>query len=241
MTALTPGAVLWDMDGTLVDTERFWLSAQQGLVARHGLPPLTLGQDAELVGASMDIAVRLFQSLGVPLSADEIVADLSRDVAQRIDASLDWRPGARELLRDLAANQVPTALVTNSARLIVDEVLAQLHEHVFDAVVTDDDVELGKPDPGPFLLAAERLGVEARRCVVVEDSLNGLGGAIAAECVPVGIPHAIELPPSPHYLLHPTLVGVGWTDIVDWYAGFRSERPHPPSGARPAAEGSARA
>ena len=227
MTALIPGAVLWDMDGTLVDTEPHWLSAQQGLVARHGLPPLTLAQDAELVGASMDIAVRVFQSLGVPLAADEIVAELSRDVADRIDRAIAWRPGARELLRDLAANEVPTALVTNSVRLIVDEVLEQLTEHTFDAIVTDDDVELGKPHPGPFLLAAERLGVEAHRCLVVEDSLNGLGGAVAAACVPVGIPHAIDLPPSPDYLLRPTLDGVGWADVVDWYDEYRRERPHP--------------
>ncbi|NLT26352.1 MAG: HAD family hydrolase [Microbacteriaceae bacterium] len=225
MTALIPGAVLWDMDGTLVDTEPMWLSAQQGLVARCGLPPLTLEQDAELVGASMDIAVRVFQGLGVPLEADRIVAELSTDVAGRIDERIEWRPGARELLADLRANGVPTALVTNSARIIVDRVLEQLPEHVFDAVVTDDDVEHGKPDPGPFLLAAERLGVPAARCLVVEDSFNGLGGAVAAGCVPVGIPNALELPAHPDYLVHPTLVGVGWAEVVEWYERYRGEHP----------------
>lgn len=235
MTALTPGAVLWDMDGTIVDTEPLWLSAQQGLVARHGLPPLTLAQDEQLVGASMDIAVRFFQQLGVPLGADQIVAELSMDVARGIDRALDWRPGARQLLRELRRNAVPTALVTNSGRLIVDEVLAQLHDHAFDAIVTGDDVVRGKPDPEPFLLAAGHLRLAPQRCIVVEDSLNGLGGAVAAECVPIGVPHAIELPPSPNYLVRPTLEGVAWRDLVDWYDEFHRRRPraaaaHPAGG-----------
>lgn len=239
MNAHRPGAVLWDMDGTLVDTEPIWLAAQSGLVDRYGLPPLTPEQDALLVGQSLWTSAALFQSLGVPGEARAIIDEVSRDVITRIRHGVEWRPGARELLRDLAANGIPTALVTNSGRGIVEAILGGLDDHTFDVVVTADDVTHGKPHPEPFLLAARLLGVDARECVVLEDSLHGLGGAIAAECVAIGIPHSLPLEPTAEFLLRETLAGVGWSELVTWFVEHRTSlgaRMRPATSSAPAAE-----
>ena len=224
MNAHRPGAVLWDMDGTLVDTEPIWLAAQSGLVERYGLAPLTAEQDASLVGSSLWTAAEMFQSLGVPGEARAIIDEISHDVVTRIGAGVQWRPGARELLRDLAANRIPTALVTNSGSTIVDAILGGLDDHTFDVIVTADDVTHGKPHPEPFLLAAQRLGVHARECLVLEDSLHGIGGAIAAECVAIGIPHSLPLEPAADFLVRDTLDGVDWMQLVTWFAEVRLER-----------------
>ncbi|RRJ87174.1 HAD family phosphatase [Gulosibacter macacae] len=224
MSTRTPGAVLWDMDGTIVDTEPIWLAAQQGLMQRHDLPPLTPEHDELLVGASMEMSADLFISLGVPMSKREIIDSIQFEVADRIREGVEWRPGARELLRDLSANRVPTALVTNSGLGIVQAVLEILDDHTFDVIVSADDVEHGKPHPEPFLTAAKQLGVDTRDTVAIEDSINGLGSAVAANCVVLAVPHAVAIAPRHDLIVHPTLQGVGWAELSQLFADHLDRR-----------------
>lgn len=221
MTANTPAAVLWDMDGTLVETEAYWITAQSGLLVRHGLPPLTPEQDLALVGSSLPAAAVMFQELGVPLSAAEIIETVSNEVIELIGNGLTIRPGAMELLADLRAHDVPTAIVTNSGRDLVDAVLPHLDGHEFEHIVTNEDVTYGKPHPEGYLLAAEKLGVSSEHCIVLEDSVNGLGGAVAAGSVPIGIPFELDLEPAEHYILVESLSGIGWRELQSFYLDFR--------------------
>lgn len=224
MTANYPAAVLWDMDGTLVETESYWITAQSGILERHDLPPLTPAQDLELVGSSLTTAAEMFQQLGVPLSIAEIIDTVSNEVIEHIGNGLTVRPGARELLAELRAHDVPTAIVTNSGRAIVDAVLPHLAEHEFSHIVTSEDVVYGKPDPGGYLLAAERLGVRSEDCVVIEDSVNGLGGAIAARTVPIGVPYEMHLEPTKQYIRVESLTELDWPVVSRMYAEFRREK-----------------
>ncbi|QUY61543.1 HAD family hydrolase [Gulosibacter molinativorax] len=222
MTAHTPAAVLWDMDGTLVETEQYWITAQSGILERYGLPPLTPEQDLSLVGSSLPVAAKLFKSLGVPLSHDEIITTISEEVIELVEGGLTLRPGVKNLLKDLAENDVPTAIVTNSTHDLVRAVLPHLEGHEFDHIVTTEDVTHGKPHPEGYLLAATRLGVSIRESIVLEDSVNGLGGAVAAGSVPIGIPFEVNLEPADQYIRLETLEGVGWQDLQSLYAEFRS-------------------
>lgn len=222
MTANTPAAVLWDMDGTLVETERYWIAAQSGLMVRHGLPPLTPEHDAALVGSSLQSAAAMFRDLGVPLSVSEIMETVSNEVIELVGDGVNLRPGALELLHDLRAHDVPTAIVTNSGRDLVDAVLPHLGGHEFAHIVTFEDVEHGKPHPEGYLLAAERLGVPSEHCIVLEDSVNGLGGAVAAGSVPIGIPFELDLQPDASYIRLETLAGIGWRELQSLFFNFRN-------------------
>src|SRR5690606_5974561 len=127
-----------------------------------------------LVGAGLWNAARVFQSRGVHLTEDEIVEHLTDRVLEQIEAhGLPWRPGARELLTELRAAGVKTGLVTMSVRRMAEHVAAQLGFHGFDTIVSGDDVAQAKPHPEPYLVAAERLGVDPASCVAIEDSAPG--------------------------------------------------------------------
>ncbi|MGO1544306.1 MAG: HAD family hydrolase [Gulosibacter sp.] len=222
MTANSPAAVLWDMDGTLVETEPYWITAQSGLLERHGLPPLTPDQDLQLVGSSLPAAAELFRSLGVPMAIEEIVATISNEVIDLISGGLIVRPGVHELLAELHAHDVPTAIVTNSGRDLVDAVLPHLNGHEFDTIITSESVSNGKPHPEGYLLAAEQLGVRSEHCVVLEDSVNGLGGAIAAGAVPIGIPFEIALEPNPSFIRVESLEELDWISLQALFRNFLS-------------------
>jgi len=196
------------MDGTLVDTEPHWSEAQQALMTDFGLPRLTPEQEEGLVGSSAHDATRFFRGLGVPLEHDPILVRLNEHVADLVARELAWRPGAVELLRSVREAGIPTALVTNSDRSIVDAVLAWLPEGLFTTIVTSNDVRRGKPEPEPFLLAAERLGVEPGDCVVIEDSPTGLRAAVAAGCAAIGVPHGAMLDPDGPHTQFDSLAGV---------------------------------
>jgi beta-phosphoglucomutase-like phosphatase (HAD superfamily) len=142
-----PAAVLWDLDGTLVDTEPYWVAAEFDLVHAHG-GSWSREHAMELVGNDLIVSGRyLRQHGGIDLEPAQIVEDLIDRVVARVEEQVPWRSGARELLADLRANQVRCALVTMSYRRLVEPILAGLPEDSFEAVVTGDAVTRGKPDP----------------------------------------------------------------------------------------------
>jgi HAD superfamily hydrolase (TIGR01509 family) len=182
-------AVLWDMDGTLVDTEPYWIECEYELVESFG-GTWSLEHAHAIVGFDLlDSARYIAEHGGVPLAPREIVERLLDGVIERVERRVPWRPGARELLSALRDDRVPCGLVTMSWSRFVAPVLSALPEGSFDAVVTGDGVTMGKPHPEPYLLAARKLGVEPADCVAIEDSPTGVRAAVAAGCHVVGVPN----------------------------------------------------
>ena len=190
-----PAAVLWDFDGTLVDTEPFWFAAEGDLVRAHG-GTWSQEQAEAQVGSNLPGTARALQAAGVDLSEDQVLEHLTRTVASRLDHEVPWRPGARELLARLREHEVRCALVTASYDVIVRPVLSALPSGTFETVVTGEVVEHGKPHPEPYLLAARRLGVAPSDCVAVEDSDNGARSAETAGTRVLVVENYVRVPPS---------------------------------------------
>ncbi len=213
MTAPTPAAVLWDMDGTIVDTEPYWMRAESELVAEHG-GTWTHEQGMQLVGSGLVQSARILQEAGVALSVDAIIETLTDRVLAQVDDAVPWRPGARELIAELGDAGVPVGLVTMSIRRMALQIAAAVGEGAFAVVIAGDDVEHPKPHPQPYLLAAERLGVLIGDCVAVEDSQFGLTSAIASGAAAIGVPLHLTLPEGPTHELWPTLEGRTLADLA---------------------------
>jgi beta-phosphoglucomutase-like phosphatase (HAD superfamily) len=154
-----PAAVLWDMDGTLVDTEPYWIAAEHDIVEEHG-GTWTEELAHQLVGQDLLVAATFIRdNSAVDWSPERIVDEMLGRVIGKVSEHIPWRPGARELLEALKAEGVPSALVTMSWRSLADAVLGALPEGTFDVVVTGDEVSHGKPHPEPYRAAARLLGV----------------------------------------------------------------------------------
>ncbi len=216
-----PAAVLWDMDGTLVDTEPYWIAAEHELVAAHG------GEWNDefahsLVGNALEVSAQLIiDHSGISLSVPEIIDGLLAIVVDRVTAEVPWRPGARELLAELGGRGVPSALVTMSWRVLADVVVGSLPEGTFEVVVTGDEVGHGKPHPEPYLTAAELLGVDPLDCVALEDSPAGVSSATAAGVPTLAIPHVVPVPETPGSVRVSTLEGVRAADLRQLTSGLR--------------------
>lgn len=207
-----PAAVLWDMDGTLVDTEPYWQQSQVRLVAEHGG---TWSREAgdSLIGAGLWHSARVLQEHGVDLTEEQIIDRMTDDVLASIRAHLPWRPGARELLASLREAGVPTALVTMSIRRMADFVAEAIGFPAFDVVIGGDEVEHAKPHPDPYLRAAAALGVDVASCIAIEDSPTGLASALAAGAAVIGVEHHAPLPADGGFVRRDTLVGVELDDL----------------------------
>ena len=220
---LRPAAVLWDMDGTLVDTEPYWIAAERRLVAEYGGDWPDHHAHA-MVGFDLrDSAAYMIEHGGIDdLAPEQIIERLLDDVIESVRQRIPWRPGARELLAALVADGVPCGLVTMSWRRFVDPVLEALPPGSFSVVVCGDDVERGKPDPEPYTTAAELLGVAPADCMALEDSPTGVASAVAAGCVTVGVPNVANLRGIPGATLVPSLVDVDLATI--WASSHGPER-----------------
>ncbi len=208
-----PFAVLFDMDGTLIDSEPYWIQSERALASEHN--GVWTDQDGlDVVGMSLDKSSQLFKDrTNVPLEPEEIVTRLTNEVQERLAKSIPWRPGAKELLFDLRKHGVPTALVTMSLHRMAKQVVDAIDFDAFDLIIAGDDVRHGKPHPEAYLKAAEQLGFEPNRCIAFEDSISGLSSAEAAGTYAIGIPHVIELPAKPGRILWETLEGVTYKKL----------------------------
>jgi HAD superfamily hydrolase (TIGR01509 family) len=190
-------AVMFDMDGLLVDSEPLWFEVESDVMARLGGQWSTADQQA-LVGGSLDrtVAYLLARALR-PVSPGRVGRWLVDGMISVISSrELTVLPGARELLAEVRSAGIGYALVTSSEREIMDAVIGQIGVS-FGITVCAEDVRRGKPDPEPYLLAAARLGVDPRRCVALEDSPNGAAAAEAAGCRLVAVPSLAPIPAAP--------------------------------------------
>lgn len=179
-------AVLWDMDGTLIDSEPAWIKAQARMVAEVG-GTWTEEDGLSLVGADMQATADAMRGAGVLLADDEIITRLTDEVTRELGRAVDWRPGAVRLVAALHDAGVPQAIVTTSPRTMASVVASGLPDGAITVVVTGDDVASSKPHPEPYLRAVAQLGVPIERCVAIEDSPTGLASAIAAGIVAIGV------------------------------------------------------
>jgi HAD superfamily hydrolase (TIGR01509 family) len=193
-------AVLFDMDGTLVDSEKLWDVSMRELYARFGgvMTPEVRGAT---VGGSAESVIKLvFADLGLPPDPQEMadVADWLHEITGDLfDAGLPWCDGARELLEELAAADVPMALVTNTRRALTERALNSIGRHYFTVSVCGDEVPSGKPAPDPYRQAAALLGLDPAHCLAIEDSVTGAASAEGAGCPVLVVPNDVEVPAGP--------------------------------------------
>ena len=210
-------AVLWDMDGLMVDSEPLWTLAETELAAELG------GEwsdeiKAAVVGTRLDVAVPVILTwLGVDPTPEQVLATSDRllqRMVQLFSRDLPLLPGVRALLQQLDDEGVPMALVSSSYRVLVDAVLAH-GLGPFALTLAGDEVVHGKPSPEPYLMAASRLGVDPERCVVLEDSPSGVASGEAAGCAVVAVPSVpgVRLAPGPRRLVLPTLAATVPDDL----------------------------
>lgn len=216
-----PAAALWDFDGTLADTEPIWIAAEFELIPRLG------GEWSEehahqLVGGSLpESGAYMAKVIGRDdLHPDWIVDQLLGVVVDFCRTKpIPWRPGALELLASLREADIPCALVSASYRVLLDVIIDRLPAGSFAASVAGDEVHRGKPDPEPYLTACRKLGVDARDCVVFEDSPPGARSGSAAGATVVVIENVVPVPDMPRQVRVPTLAGLDAAGVAALMAG----------------------
>ncbi|WP_354148697.1 HAD family phosphatase [Arthrobacter sp. 754] len=205
------------MDGTIVDTEPYWIAAEHALVGAHG-GTWSHHQAMQLVGQSLTYSAGILQEAGVQLEIREIIDSLTAEVISSVQRSVPWRPGARELLEDLHQAGVRCALVTMSEAPLAREIVASLPKPYFEFLVTGDTVSQGKPHPEAYLTAVELLqdadpGLTIGHCVALEDSAPGVAAAVASGVATVAIPHIVPLPEDPRHTMWESLAGRTVSDL----------------------------
>ena len=225
-------AVLFDMDGTLVETEQYWGEAMAALAGQLG-GRMSAAARERTVGTSMRFAMNvLYEDLGVRRSEQQYLTD-ARWVEERtgelMAAGSHWRPGARELVEEVVASGLPTALVTTTPRRLASVVLAHLADDLggdpFRVTVCGDEVPARKPDPAPYRQAMTALGVDPAGCVVIEDSVAGVTSGLVAGAAVLGVPSLQPLAPEPGLTLRSSLVGVGLDELAEVLAAREQADP----------------
>lgn len=206
-------AVLFDMDGTLTDSERLWTIALDRVAADYGgaLRPATreamVGQD---MWATIDL---MHRELGVDVAPETTARTLTDHTMEIFHDGLPFKDGAPELLAAVKAAGLRTALVTATYRNLVDVALETLGHNTFDVTVCGDEVTRNKPDPEPYRRALELLGLPAQECLVIEDSPTGSRSASLAGIGVLVVPSEIPVPPARGLVFAETLVGIDVTQL----------------------------
>ncbi len=208
-----PDAVLWDMDGTLLDSEKLWDIGMEELAVRLGTdmtPELRL---TTLGNATRDAITKVYDAAGTPAAARDHAREaawLSARVIELFDDGIPWMDGAREALALCERLGIPMVLVTNTVREITEHALGTLGPERFVATVCGDEVIAPKPAPHPYLRGAELAGFPPQRCLAFEDSPTGAAAGLAAGCRVVTVGPA---PVGAGAVHRTTLAGLSAADI----------------------------
>jgi HAD superfamily hydrolase (TIGR01509 family) len=208
-----PAAVLWDLDGTLLDSEKLWDIPIYELAERLG-KPLSVQTRNAMIGTNIPRTMALlFGEVGIEPTADQLrdgIAYIDTRMVELFATKATFRPGAQDALRAVRDTGVPTALVTSTGRALAEVALDTVGREFFDVSVCGDEVDgLNKPLPEPYLKAARLLGVDPRDCVAIEDSPTGTASAVAAGCTVLVVPCDVPVAPGERRVLRDSLVGVG--------------------------------
>jgi HAD superfamily hydrolase (TIGR01509 family) len=208
--------VLWDMDGTLLDSEKLWDVAINELSRNLG-GPMTPATRHALIGSSgPNTLAIIFDSLDLEPHPDALAdADdwLDNRVVELFGDGIPWRPGARDALAVVLDAGIPMALVTNTKRSLTELGLDTLGREHFVASVCADEVPRGKPAPDLYLRGAELLGTDPTHCVAIEDSPTGAIAAEAAGCSLIVVPCEIPVPEAPGRVFRDSLIGLTIGDL----------------------------
>jgi HAD superfamily hydrolase (TIGR01509 family) len=216
-------AVLFDMDGTLVETEECWGEAMFTLARRLG-GRMSDSAREQTVGTSLRVSMGvLYADLGITRSEKQFRADalfVEDETGRLLAEGVSWRPGARSLVAAVRDAGLATALVTTTPRNLATLILAHIGETApgvaaFDVTICGDEVPARKPDPAPYRQAMQALGVTADECVVIEDSQAGIAAGLAAGAAVLGVPTMQRVQPAPGLVLRDGLVGVGPVELAD--------------------------
>lgn len=217
-------AVFWDMDGTLVDTEPYWIESEYQLVKDHGG---TWNEEKahQLVGQALTYSASVLQEAGVQMGVREIIDHLTAQVVNRCGERIPWRPGARDLLNELHRERIRSAMVTMSFTPLARAIAEALPTGHLEFVVTGDMVSAGKPDPEAYHLAFDTMAADhehrtgaplrRRQCIAIEDSIPGTAAAAASGMVTLAVPHYSPLPDNGQWHLMDTLSGAGVSTLQE--------------------------
>lgn len=196
-------AVIWDMDGVLVDSEAYWLDSRVTFAARLGKPWTMDDQRAAMGRSTVEWAHVMRDRLAIEMEIDDIIEQVRGGVLERIAARMPSLPGAIEAVYT-AAERYPVALASGSPTIVIDTVMQLIGlNNVFQAIVYGDDMKEGKPSPEIYFEAARRLNVDPARCVGIEDSINGLKALRNAGMFAIAVPSpGFSLPPEALALAH---------------------------------------
>jgi len=221
----TMRAVLWDMDGTLVDSEKLWDISMHALYARMGGVLSPQVRESTVGGSAEGVMRIVYSDLGLehdPAAMLESIDWLHVKTGELFAAGLPWQDGAQELLEALLVAGVPMALVTNTRRDLAEQALNSIGRQYFTVTVCGDEVARGKPAPDPYLRAVELLGVDPVQCLAVEDSVTGTLSAETAGCPVLVVPSDVEVPTSPRRRHAGSLKELGVDDLRAIHAELES-------------------
>lgn len=215
----TPAAVLWDLDGTLLDSEKLWDIPLYELTEKLGGELSDETRDA-MVGTNVMVTLRLiYTEVGIPDPTPDQLADsaawIDRRMAEVFRQDLPWRPGAADALATVHAAGLPMALVTSTQRDLTEIALDTIGRSHFRVTVCGDEVDgLNKPHPEPYLRACRLLGVGPAACVVIEDSPAGVASAVAAGANVLVVPCEVPVEPGERRVFRDSLEGLTVADLT---------------------------
>jgi HAD superfamily hydrolase (TIGR01509 family) len=210
-------AILFDMDGTLIDSEPLWLEAEIEIMEELGC---NWDQQDQIncLGGPIDKTENYMQDRSNNIKPFGYFTKKLDDVMeQKLSTKLDLIPNALEIIDECKRSELKIALVTASSGRLMRAVLKRFPVGIFDTVVSYDDVERSKPDPEPYLLAAKKLGVDITNCVVLEDSLTGVQSGLSAGAQVIGIPHLVKMPSNPNLRVVESLSEINMDRLITWY------------------------
>ncbi len=210
---MTIAAIVFDLDGVIIDSEEVWEEVRRGYVAEHGREFLPDTQDRMMGMSTAEWSAHLADEVGVPVPATRVAADVLSRMAERYAESLPLIPGAVETVRALGKHY-RLALASSSARILIDKVLETAGlTGEFEVTLSTEEVPRGKPAPDVYLTAVTRLGLTRDVCAAIEDSSNGLRSAAAAGLTVIAVPHGVY-PPAADALAQAALVVASVTEVT---------------------------